>query len=505
VKAEHIDVLIIGAGLSGIGAACHLREKCPARDFAVLEARDCIGGTWDLFRYPGVRSDSDMFTLGYSFRPWTGAKAIADAASILQYVRETAREYGVDRQIRFQHRVRRASWSSQEMRWTLEVERGPLRDPVGISCNFLLVCSGYYDYAQGYAPNFPGSARFKGRIVHPQNWTDDIDYANARVVVIGSGATAVTLVPELAKSAAHVTLLQRSPSYVVAWPDEDRVANVLRRTLPAKAACGIARWKNLLTNMYFYGLCKRKPEHAKAMLLEGVRLALGPDYDVSTHFTPRYNPWDQRLCLAPNGDLFQSIKAGRTTVVTDEIATFAENGVQLRSGRELAADIVVTATGLNLQVLGGAELTVDGRAADPATTLSYKGALYSDIPNLASVFGYTNASWTLKADLICGFVCRLLNHMQKRGYDQCMPRNTDPTVQRLPPVDFSSGYFQRAMDKLPRQGQRRPWRIYQNYLLDLLALRFASVEDGVLEFAARPGRLGPGQGAARALQGAETS
>lgn len=483
METDHVDVLIIGAGLSGIGAACHLREKCPRKNFAILEARDCIGGTWDLFRYPGVRSDSDMFTLGYGFRPWTGAKSIADGQSILDYIRATAREHGIDGKIRFNHRVTRAAWSSKAARWTVAAERGPSREQVHVSCNFLLVCSGYYSYAAGYTPEFAGIKRFKGQIVHPQNWTADVDYANKRVVMIGSGATAVTLAPELAKAAAHVTILQRSPSYVVAWPDEDAIADFLRRWLPAKVACALTRWKNVLAGMYFYRICKHKPERAKAMLRDGVRSALGPDYDLS-HFAPRYNPWDQRLCLAPNGDLFKAIKDGRITMVTDEIDTFTDAGLRLRSGRALHADLVVTATGLNLQVLGGAELDIDGRAADPATTVSYKGVLYSDIPNLASVFGYTNASWTLKADLICGYVCRLLNYMERHGYSQCTPRITDPTIERLPPVDFTSGYFQRSMDKLPRQGSRSPWRIHQNYARDLIAFKLAPLNDGTLEFAA---------------------
>ena len=483
MKTEHFEVLIIGAGLSGIGAACHLGKKCPRRDFAVLEARDCIGGTWDLFRYPGVRSDSDMFTLGYSFRPWTETKSIAGGASILRYIRETAREHGIDRKIRFQHRVTRASWCSEEGRWIVQTERGPSQEPVYFSCNFLLMCSGYYSYAEGYTPDFAGVGRFKGRIVHPQNWTDEVDYAGKRVVVIGSGATAVTLAPELAKSATSVTLLQRSPTYIAAWPDEDRSANALRRWLPPRTACTLARWKNVAASMYFYRLCKRSPERAKAMILEGVRSTLGPDYDVATHFTPRYDPWDQRLCLAPNDDFFQSIREGRIAVATDEIETFVETGIKLRSGRQLDADLVITATGLNLQVLGGAKLDVDGRPTDPPTLLSYKGVLLSDIPNLASVFGYTNASWTLKADLISGYVCRLLNYMDAHGFSRCTPRNTDSAMERLPPVDFSSGYFQRAMDKLPRQGSQKPWRINQNYVRDVWDLRVAAIDDGVLEFA----------------------
>jgi cation diffusion facilitator CzcD-associated flavoprotein CzcO len=499
-----LQILIIGAGLSGIGAACHVLQKCPAKTLAILEARDCIGGTWDLFRYPGVRSDSDMFTLGYGFRPWTGAKSIADGASILSYIRDTAREHGIDRKVRFNHRVTRASWSSSARRWTIEAARGQAQEPVHLTCDFILACSGYYSYADGYKPSFAGIARFRGILLHPQDWTEDVDYADKRVIVIGSGATAVTLVPELAKRAQHVTMLQRSPSYIVAWPDEDRIANALRRWLPAQFACNIARWKNVLGGAYFYRLCKRNPERARRMLLDGVRAELGPSFDIGTHFNPRYDPWNQRLCLAPNGDFFESIRQGRTSVVTDEIETFTESGLKLRSGRELEADLVITATGLNMQVLGGAEINIDGCPAEPATTMSYKGALYSDIPNLASVFGYTNASWTLKADLICDYVCRLLNHMEKRGYATCTPRNTDPSIERLPPVDFSSGYFQRAMDKLPRQGSRKPWRIYQNYVRDVVALRLAPLDDGVLQFTARPRRPDPepGEEAGRVMAGA---
>jgi len=491
VTGNHVDVLIIGAGLSGIAAGCHLQDKCPRRGFAILEARDAIGGTWDLFRYPGMRSDSDMFTLGYSFRPWTGIKSIADGPSILKYIRETAREHGIDRKIHFQHRMLSASWSSSELRWTIEVERGAAAERTRFTCDFLLLCSGYYSYAAGYTPRFPGSDRFKGRIVHPQTWTDDIDYARRRVVVIGSGATAVTLAPELAKSAAEVTILQRSPSYVIAWPDEDAIANALRRWLPAGAVAGITRWKNVLAGMYFYRICKRDPQRAREMLLTGVRAELGADYEIAPNFSPRYNPWDQRLCLAPNGDLFKAIKAGRLSLITDEIETFSETGIRLRSGRELEADLVVTATGLNLEVLGGAEIVIDGRRVDPAATVSYKGVLYSDVPNLASVLGYTNASWTLKADLACGYICRLLNYMQRRGYRQCTPRITDPALERLPPVDFSSGYFQRSIDKLPRQGARPPWRIHQNYLADVLALRLSGFHDGVLEFTHGAGAAAP--------------
>ncbi len=479
---RELDVLIVGAGLSGVCAAYRLQQKCPARTFAILEARDCIGGTWDLFRYPGVRSDSDMFTLGYPFRPWSEHKAIADGPSILGYIRDTAREHGIDRTVLFNHRVVRASWSSEDARWLVQADLGRDAGLASFSCSFLLLCSGYYSYAEGYTPELPGVDRFQGRIVHPQNWTDDIDYQDKRVVVIGSGATAVTLVPQLARSARHVSMLQRSPTYVVAWPSEDAVANALRRHLPAKAACGLTRWKNILFGMYFYWLCKTRPDRAKAIILDGVRAALGPDYDVAPHFSPRYNPLDQRLCLAPDGDLFKSIRDGATTVVTDEIESFTETGIRLRSGRELEADLVVTATGLNLQLMGGAEIEIDGEPVTPGDMLSYKGVMCSNIPNLAAVFGYTNASWTLKADLICGYVCRLLNHMERQGYRQCTPRNTDANIRRVPAVDLSSGYFQRAMDRWPKQGSRKPWRIYQNYLMDLMTFRFATLDDNVLEF-----------------------
>ncbi|WFU32637.1 NAD(P)/FAD-dependent oxidoreductase [Bradyrhizobium brasilense] len=478
----HFDVLIVGAGLSGIGAGYHLQANCPDRSYAILEGRDCIGGTWDLFRYPGIRSDSDMYTLGYSFRPWTEPKAIADGPSILNYVRETARVYGIDKNIRFNHRVVRADWSSADSQWTVEVERGPEKTIERFTCSFLFMCSGYYKYEHGYTPDFPGIADFAGRVVHPQKWTDDIDYTAKKVVVIGSGATAVTLVPEMAKTAAHVTMLQRSPTYVVARPDEDKVANWLRARLPAKLAYGLTRWKNVLFGMYFYRLCKRDPERVKKLILGGVRHALGPDYDIATHFTPRYNPWDQRLCLVPNGDLFQSLRNGRSSVVTDQIETFTRGGIKLKSGNVLDADIVVTATGLDLQVLGGLEINVDGARVDLSKTMNYKGLMYSGVPNLAAAFGYTNASWTLKCDLTCEYVCRMLNHMKANGYAQVTPRRNDPDVAELPWVDFSSGYIQRAAARFPKQGSRRPWRLYQNYALDIVTLRFGSLKDEAIEF-----------------------
>ena len=479
---EHLDVLIVGAGLSGIGAAWHLQDKCPGRTYAIVEARETSGGTWDLFRYPGIRSDSDMYTLGYSFRPWKDAKAIADGPSILSYIRDVASDHGIDGRIRYGHRVVAARWSTPEARWTVEIEQGPDKRRTTITCGFLLMCSGYYDYAAGYLPQFPGVERFAGRIVHPQKWTDDIDYKGKRVVVVGSGATAVTLVPEMAKDAAHVTMLQRSPTYVVARPAEDAIANWLRRYLPIGLAYGMTRWKNVLLGMWFYQLCKRKPERAKALILKGVRYCLGPDYDIERHFTPRYNPWDQRLCLVPDADLFRAIRRQQVSVVTDEIVTFTETGIRLRSGKELEADLIVAATGLALQLMGGMTVMVDGKTVEPADTVSYKGMMYSDVPNLAAVSGYTNASWTLKADLVCEYVCRLLNHMHKAGLRQCTPRLDDPAMERLPWVDFSSGYIKRAIDTFPKQGARKPWRLNQNYALDLMSLRYGSVEDRAMVF-----------------------
>ncbi|WP_315747654.1 MULTISPECIES: NAD(P)/FAD-dependent oxidoreductase [unclassified Bradyrhizobium] len=485
MSAEHFDVLIVGAGLSGIGAAYHLTHKCPAKSFVILEGRGAIGGTWDLFRYPGIRSDSDMFTLGYSFKPWKESKAIADGPQILNYIRETATETGADRKIRFNHRVTRATWLSEEARWTVEAERSAgegAPEIVRFTCNFLFMCAGYYKYEAGYLPEFKGTVDFKGRLVHPQQWPEDLDYAGKRVIVIGSGATAVTLVPAMAKTAAHVTMLQRSPTYVVSRPAQDPLANRLRRNLPASLAYHLIRWRNVLFSMYFFQLSRRKPHQVKELILGGVRASLGPDYDIATHFTPRYNPWDQRLCLVPDGDLFRAIRDKRASVVTAEIDGFTEKGVRLQDGSELEADIIVTATGLVLQVLGGIEVVVDGRKVDFADTLNYKGMMYSDVPNFAAALGYTNASWTLKCDLTCDYVCRLLNYMDRHGYKQCRPHNDDPTVEPMPSLNFTSGYVQRSIAKLPKQGSKRPWRLYQNYALDIVSLRFGKVDDGVMRY-----------------------
>lgn len=479
---EHVDVLVVGAGISGIDAAYHLRTRCPRRSFAILEARDEIGGTWSLFRYPGIRSDSDMYTFGYRWRPWPNPRAIADAPSILQYLRDAAREHGIDRMIRFGHRVRRASWSSADARWTVDVERGEQREPVRMSCGFLLMCSGYYNYEHGYAPQFPGAERFRGRIVHPQQWTDDIEYDGKRVVIVGSGATAVTLVPELARRAAHVTMVQRSPTWMVSRPSEDALARRLRRVLPLRAVHWIVRWKNVLLGRWFFGICRRRPDVARRELLKLLRAELPPDCDVATHFTPRYNPWEQRLCLVPDGDLFRAIRCGSASVATGEIETFTENGLRLRSGTELEADLIVTATGLDLKFMADLELSVDDRPVDATKSLPYKGVMLSDIPNLALVSGYTNASWTLRADLVCEYVCRLLERMRRRGERQCTPRLREADVGRRPWVDLSSGYFARAAHRFPQQGSREPWMVRQDYLTEMPKLRFGTLDDGVLEF-----------------------
>jgi monooxygenase len=482
MSVEHLDVVVVGAGLSGIGAGYYLQKRCPKLTYAILESREAIGGTWDLFRYPGIRSDSDMYTLGYAFKPWTHGKAIADGTTILNYVRETARENAIDQKIRFKTKVTRASWSTQHAQWTVEMRRGAAHEPTTVTCKFLFMCSGYYRYDAGYTPDIPGLDRFVGRVIHPQKWTDDIDVTGKRVVVIGSGATAVTLVPELAKSAAHVTMLQRSPTYVVSRPAVDPLANTLRQRLSPRLAYRMIRWRNVLRGMYIYQLSKRDPEKIKRLILGGVRMELGKDYDVAKHFTPRYKPWDQRMCLVPDGDLFATIRDGKATVATDTIETVTATGVTLRSGETLPADMIITATGLELQVLGNMEVVVDGARVDPATTLTYKGMMYSDVPNFALASGYTNASWTLKSDLTSEYVCRLLNHMKQKGYRQCVPHNSDPSVQPEPWVNFSSGYIQRAVSKFPKQGSKRPWRLYQNYVKDLLLIRHGKIEDGTLVF-----------------------
>ena len=478
---EHFDVIIVGAGLSGIGGACHLKRECPQKSFVILEGREAMGGTWDLFRYPGIRSDSDMYTLGYRFRPWRDNKAMAGGPAILSYINDTAAEYKVDQKIRYGHRVRSASWSSKDARWTVEAEAGPNKTNIRLTCNFLYLCTGYYDYANGYTPEWPGVARFRGTLVHPQKWPNDLDYTGKRVVVIGSGATAVTLVPAMAERAAHVTMLQRSPSYIVSRPAEDRVANILRRVLPDRAAYMLARWKNVLAGSFFYNLARKRPQVFKWMVARGVRKELGENYD-SKHFTPPYNPWDQRLCLVPDADLFRAMREGRVSVVTDHIETFTEQGLLLKSGQSLHTDIIVTATGLVLKLFSGMQLVIDGAPVSLPKTLVYKGMMFSDLPNLAFAIGYTNASWTLKCDLAAGYVCRLLNHMDQHGYSVCTPRIKDPDIEEEPVIDFNSGYVLRALDTLPRQGSKTPWRLHQNYVRDLSLMRYGPVEDGTMEF-----------------------
>jgi monooxygenase len=503
--AERVDVLVVGAGLSGIGAACHLRRDCPERTVAVLEARERIGGTWDLFRYPGVRSDSDMHTLGYAFAPWEAAEAIAGGPAILDYVTETARRHGVLERVRTGHEVVAARWSGADGRWTVDVRRAETGELHRLSAAFLLMCTGYYRYDEGYTPAFPGLRRFEGPVVHPQHWPPDLDYARRRVLVIGSGATAVTLVPAMAATAAHVTMLQRSPSYVVSMPARDQLAQRLRRWLPRRLAYRTVRARNIGLMMLSYQLSRRRPAVMRRLIRRGARRELPDGFAVDVHFRPAYNPWDQRLCIAPDGDLFAAVRGGRASIVTDEIETFTERGVRLGGGDELEADVIVTATGLQMLALGGVALEVDGVPVDVSDRIAYKAMMLNRVPNLAFTVGYTNASWTLKADLTARYVCRVLNHMRRHGYDRCAPIDDDPALTREPLINLTSGYVRRAVTQFPSQGSRRPWRVHQNYARDLLEFRWRDVEDGVLRFSRgdapdSPGAVGvPGR--LRALAG----
>ena len=476
--STHVDVLIVGAGLSGIGAAWHVQQLLPGRSYAILEARDAIGGTWDLFRYPGVRSDSDMHTLGYGFRPWTGAQAIAAGGDILDYIRETAREGGIDRHVRFGRRVTSARWCSDAARWTVEAVRGD-GTPELFTCRWLHMCAGYYDYEAGHAPDFADADSFGGPIVHPQVWPEGLDVAGQHVAVIGSGATAVTLVPALAARAAHVTMVQRSPSYILSLPTRDRAAAALRRLLPERAALKLIRWRNIVLGQIFYRYARAWPGAAGRALVMAAAAEL-PGVDAGRHLTPIYRPWDQRLCLVPDGDLFAAIRAGRASIVTGAVERFTPDGLRLASGEVVRADLIVTATGLSVRLLGGAALAVDGQPVEPASRMIYKGLMFAGIPNLSFAFGYTNASWTLKADLGAAFLCRLLARMARKGARIAVPR-ADPDMAERPFVDFTSSYIERARDRLPKQGARAPWRLHQNYTLDLLMLRFGRLEDGVLE------------------------
>ena len=474
---EEFDVLIVGAGLSGIGAAAHLQRGCHGKSFAILEARDAIGGTWDLFRYPGIRSDSDMYTLGYAFKPWTSAKAIADGPAIRDYICETAAERGIDQHIRFAHRVVAADWSTADALWRVEAETEG--GTALFSCRFLVMAAGYYDYDAGHRPRLPGEESFAGPIVHPQSWPEDLNWRGKRVAVIGSGATAVTLVPELAKAAAHVTMVQRSPSYIVSRPSVDVIAERLKRVLPPTAAYALTRWKNVLLTAFFYRLARGRPERVAAKLIKLASEDIGERFDAAD-FTPLYKPWDQRLCLVPDGDLFAAIRDGSVSVATGVIERISEHGIQMADGQHVLADIIVAATGLNVVAVGKTRISVDGQPADVSRTMVYKGMMLSDVPNMLFIFGYTNASWTLKADLACDFLVRLLRRMDAGGTRVAVARR-DPGVAEIPFLDFTSGYVRRALPLLPRQGARRPWRLRQNYLLDLLTLRFGRIDDGILE------------------------
>jgi cation diffusion facilitator CzcD-associated flavoprotein CzcO len=480
-ETQHTDVLIVGAGVSGIGAACRLEKECPQLSYAILERRQAIGGTWDLFRFPGVRSDSDMFTFGYDFRPWNDVKVFADGPSIRQYVADTAREFGVDRRISYGLKVVRASFDSRVDLWTVEAlheESGELR---AYTCRFVIACSGYYDYDQGFRPQFPGEERFGGTLVHPQFWPADLDWTGKRVVVIGSGATAITIVPAMAEAAAHVTMLQRSPTYIVSLPAVDKISLFLQRFLPAQAVYRQARTRNVLIQRLMYALSRRRPEFSRKLMLAGVRRHLGPDADL-TDFTPSYFPWDQRLCVVPDGDLFATVRSGRADLVTDTIDTFTEAGIRLTSGKELPADIVVTATGLNVQLLGGADLVVDGEPVLIDQRVTYKGVMLEGVPNAAIVFGYINASWTLKADIANEYVCRLLNHMDAEGFTRAVARATDRARGRESVLGaLDAGYVRRGNAKLPRQGTGGPWVVTNNFLHDARMLRKGPLEDGILE------------------------
>ena len=482
MTAEHHDVLIVGAGLSGVGMGCHLRRHCPGTTFAILEARAALGGTWDLFRYPGIRSDSDMFTLGYAFKPWRNNQAIAAGADIRNYICEAAKEYGVDAAIRYRRQVVGAQWSSADNRWTLQVRcDNDDRRLVTMTCSFVFLATGYYRYDEGYTPDFPGRETFKGRIVHPQHWPDDLDYSDKRVVVIGSGATAMTLVPALAQQASLVTMLQRSPTYIVSRPAADPLSKWLRLFLSDRATYKAIRAKNVLLSSLFYRLSRRRPEMVKHRILEQIKKEL-PNFDVETHFTPSYDPWDQRVCLVPDSDLFAAIRAGRVDVVTDHIERFVDDGIALRSGRTLTTDIIVTATGLTLQLHGGMTLRIDGQPVNTSALVSYKGMMLCGVPNLAFATGYTNASWTLKLDLVAEYVCQLVNHMTKRGYQRCIPQPPEPTMPLRPALDLQSGYVRRGVDAFPKQGDRAPWQLHQNYLRDLRLLRFGEQDLPYLQF-----------------------
>ena len=476
----HKDVIVIGAGISGIGAAYNLQKSCKSKSFCILEGRDSIGGTWDLFKYPGIRSDSDMHTLGFRFKPWINKKSIADGPSILNYLNETVDEFNIREKILFNHKILSANWISDKSHWHLEILNNEI--PINMTCNFLFMCGGYYSYDKPHKPKFPNEENFKGNVIHPQFWDESVDYADKNIIVIGSGATAVTLVPALAKKAKHVSMLQRSPSYVIAAPEEDALNKKLKMILPVRAAYFLTRWKNILLTSLFFKMSRKYPVRTKTRLVNLVKDELGPDFDVEKHFTPKYKPWDQRMCLVPDGDLFNSIKAGKASVVTDHIDKFTEDGIKLKSGDEITADIIVTATGIELNVLNDVKVSIDGRDIEPHNRLAYKGMMLGGVPNLAFSFGYVNASWTLRADLTCEYVCRLLNQMDKQNVSICLPQEDPKAEADDDYIDFTSGYVQRGLGRLPQQGKKSPWRNYQNYILDIFLVRLFSIKDSTLRF-----------------------
>ena len=479
---NHIDVVVVGAGISGIGAAYNLKTRCPQKSFTILEGRANIGGTWDLFKYPGIRSDSDMHTMGFKFKPWNSPKTIADGPAILSYLEETIEENDLRKKIQFNKKVIDASWSSIEALWTLEVEDQSDKTIEKTTCNILYLCGGYYNYDKGYTPEFKGVENFKGQIIHPQKWPENLDYTGKEVVIIGSGATAVTIVPSMAEKVKHITMLQRSPTYYFAAPDEDVIGNFIKKFTTNRLGYFLVRWKNILLGRFMLSRMRKNPEKIKTQLIDQVRDHLGEDYDVDKHFTPRYMPWDQRLCLVPNGDIFNAINSGKASVVTDTIDTFTEEGIKLDSGEELEADIIITATGLNMQLLNGINIKIDNETLDISKKLQYKTMMFSDVPNLIATFGYTTASWTLGADLISEYACKLINLLDKKGCNYFCPQSGDDVTSENDYLDLSSGYIERVKHQLPKQGSRDPWINTQDYLKDITQIRFKSLEDQDLKF-----------------------
>lgn len=482
MNSTYFDTLIIGAGISGISAAHYMQTDCPHKTYAILEGRKNIGGTWDLFRYPGIRSDSDMYTFGFSFRPWTNAKTIAPGEAIIEYLEDTIKDEGIDQHILFEHRVNKATWSSEKSLWTISVKTSNSDQPKIFTCSFLSLCTGYYNYENGYTPTFKGSENFKGQVVHPQKWTKDIDYTDKEIIVIGSGATAITLIPSLAEKAAHVTMLQRSPTYIAAQPAVDTLGQWLYKILPTKTAFKINRWRKIRWQQFSYYLARKYPNFMRKSLLKQAKDALGSEFELDPHFTPKYAPWDERLCLAPDGDFFATLKNKQASIVTDHIEQFTETGIQLKSGKLLEADMIVTATGLSATVVSNFDIEVDGQLVDFSKTVAYKGCMFSDIPNMNLAFGYTNASWTLKCDMVSQYVCRLINYMDKNKFTQCCPMQNDPNLKLEPYMDFTPGYIQRVLDQLPKTGSTAPWRVEQSYYYDKDIFEKSALDDGVIEF-----------------------